>query len=185
MKSIVTKTTSLSPEMEARLNEQVAMESASSQYYLACASWLHKEGYEGGAAFMYQHANEERMHMMRLINYINDSGGHALAPEITGIRNSFISLKEILDYALEHEIEVTRSINTIVDFCFEIKDFATLQFMQWYVQEQREEEQICRRALEIYEIIGDSGQGLWMIDNEVGKLVQQAQAAEDSAAEGL
>ena len=181
MKTIVTKTTSLSKEMEARLNEQVSMESASSQYYLACASWLHKEGYEGGAAFMYQHADEERMHMMRLINYINDSGGHALAPEIHGIKNEFGSLKEILDYALEHEIQVSHSINDIVDFCFEIKDFATLQFMQWYVQEQREEEQICRRALEVYEIIGDAGQGLWMIDKEIGKLT--AQAAADAAAE--
>ncbi|MGB0525741.1 MAG: ferritin [Flammeovirgaceae bacterium] len=183
MKSIVTKTTSLTSEMEARLNEQVSMESASSQYYLACASWLHKEGYEGAAAFMYQHANEERMHMMKLITYINDSGGHALAPEITGIRNHFSSLKEILDYALEHEIEVSHSINNIVDFCFEIKDFATLQFMQWYVQEQREEEQICRRAIEIYEIIGDDAQGLWMIDKEIGKLAQVAEQA-DANAEG-
>lgn len=182
MKAIVTKTTSLTPEMEARLNEQVAMESASSQYYLACASWLHKEGYEGASAFMYDHANEERMHMMKLITYINDSGGHALAPEISGIKNNFDSLKEILDYALEHEIAVSHSINNIVDFCFEIKDFATLQFMQWYVQEQREEEQISRRAIEIYDIIGDSGQGLWMIDKEIGKLVQQAEA--DAADEG-
>ena len=181
MKTIVTKTTSLSEAMEAKLNEQIAMESASSQYYLACASWLHKEGYEGGAAFMYQHANEERMHMMKLINYVNDSGGHALAPEITGIKNHFASLREILDYALEHEIEVTHSINKIVDFCFEIKDFATLQFMQWYVEEQREEEQICRRALEIYDIIGDTDHGLWMIDKEIGKLT--AQAAADAANE--
>jgi len=174
MKTIVTKTTSLSKGMEARLNEQVSMESASSQYYLACASWLHKEGYEGAAAFMYDHANEERMHMMKLITYINDSGGHALAPEISGIKNEFDSLREILDYALEHEIKVSLSINNIVDFCFELKDFATLQFMQWYVEEQREEEQVCRRALEIYDIIGDSGQGLWMIDKEIGKLVNQA-----------
>ena len=179
MKTILTKTTSLSSEMEARLNEQISMESNSSQYYLACASWLHKEGYEGASKFMYDHADEERMHMMKLIGYVNDSGGHALAPEISGIKNKFDSLKEILDYALEHELKVSTSINEIVDFCFEAKDFATLQFMQWYVQEQREEEQICRRALEIYEIIGDEGQGLWMIDKEIGKLV----GAEEEGAE--
>ena len=71
---------------------------------------------------------------------------------------------------LEHEIEVTKSINTIVDHCFNVKDFATFSFMQWYVTEQREEETLARRALEIFEIIGEEGIGLWTIDQELGKL---------------
>ncbi len=170
MKTILTRSTSLSEEMEEKLNYQIKVESTSSQYYLACASWLHKEGFEGAAKFMYGHADEERMHMIKLFGYVNDSGGHALSPEIKGIKNEFESLREILDYALDHELKVSKSINSIVDFCFEMKDFATLQFMQWYVQEQREEEQLFRRVIEIYDIIGEEGQGLWLIDNELAKL---------------
>ena len=71
---------------------------------------------------------------------------------------------------LEHEIEVTKSINNIVDHCFNVKDFATFSFMQWYVTEQREEETVARRALEIFDIIGEEGVGLWTIDQEMGKL---------------
>ncbi|MCB0506193.1 MAG: ferritin, partial [Cyclobacteriaceae bacterium] len=71
---------------------------------------------------------------------------------------------------LEHEIRVTQSINEIVDHCFTIKDFATFQFLQWYVTEQREEETLARRALELFDIIGEDGVGLWTIDQELGKL---------------
>jgi ferritin len=71
---------------------------------------------------------------------------------------------------LNHELDVTRSINSIVDHCFQSKDFATFNFLQWYVMEQREEETIARRAVELFDLIGEEGVGLWMIDQEIGKL---------------
>ena len=71
---------------------------------------------------------------------------------------------------LDHELAVTKSINHIVDSCFQIKDFATFNFLQWYVMEQREEETLARRAVEIFDLIGEEGVGLWMIDQEIGKL---------------
>jgi ferritin len=79
-------------------------------------------------------------------------------------------LREIFELILEHEINVTKSINTIVDHSFGMKDFATFSFMQWYVTEQREEETMSRRALELFDIIGEEGVGLWTIDQELGKL---------------
>ena len=167
---VPSRTTSLSEEIIAMLNRQVQMEGLASQQYLASASWCHKEGYEGAANFMYKHSEEERMHMMKLINYINDSGGHALAPDVKDIRNDFGTLRELFDYALEKELKVSESINKIVGECFEGRDFTTFQFMQWYVEEQREEEQVCRRILELFDLIGEEGQGLWLIDQEIAKM---------------
>ena len=183
-KSILTKKTSLSEDMCERLNKQVAMEGAASQQYLACASWCHKEGYEGAANFMYRHSDEERMHMLKLINYINDSGSHALSPAIKHVTNDFNSLREMFDFTLEHELKVSRSINDIVDACFAEKDFASFQFMQWYVQEQREEEQLCRRILELFDLIGEEGQGLWLIDQEIVKFNEAEALGADAIGEG-
>jgi ferritin len=76
---------------------------------------------------------------------------------------------------LSHELEVTKSINHIVDHCFKSKDFATFNVLQWYVSEQREEETMARRAVEIFDLIGEDGVGLWMIDQEIGKLETYAQ----------
>lgn len=178
---VPSKTTSLSDDIVSFLNKQVHMEGLASQQYLASASWCHKEGYEGAANFMYRHSEEERMHMMKLINYINDSGGHALAPNVKDIRNDFGTLRELFDYALEKELKVSESINEIVAECFDRRDFTTFQFMQWYVEEQREEEQVCRRILELFDLIGEEGQGLWLIDQEIAKLDE---AEESLAPEG-
>ncbi|MEX2592304.1 MAG: ferritin [Anditalea sp.] len=169
-KEIVTLKRSLLHDTEKVLNQQVEMEGKSSAYYLSMASWCDMMGYANSARHLYEHADEERQHMLKLIHYINEAGGHAIQPEITGIRHNFNSLREVFELILEYEIQVTKSINTIVDHCFGRKDFATFSFMQWYVTEQREEETLARRALELFDIIGEEGIGLWTIDQELGKL---------------
>jgi ferritin len=169
-KEIVTLKRSLLHDTEMLLNQQVEMEGKSSAYYLSMASWCQMMGYENASNYLYTHADEERMHMMKLFHYINEAGGHAIQPEITGIRNHFNSLREVFELILEHEIQVTKSINSIVDHAFSVKDFATFSFMQWYVTEQREEETLARRALELFDLIGEAGVGLWTIDQELGKL---------------
>lgn len=169
-KEIVTLKRSLLVDTEKKLNKQIEMEGRSSAYYLSMASWCENRGYSHSAKFLYDHAEEERQHMLKLFRYINEAGGHAIQPEITGIRHNFNSLREVFELILEHEIEVTKSINYIVDHCFNVKDFATFSFLQWYVTEQREEETVARRALELFDIIGEEGIGLWTIDKELGNL---------------
>jgi ferritin len=161
---------SINEETEKLLNNQIMMEGKSAAAYLSMGSWCDTKGFMNSAKFLYIHAEEERKHMLKLFRYINDSGGHAFQPEITGIQHQFNSLREIFDKILDHEVAVTQSINKIVDHCLTIKDFATFNFMQWYVTEQREEETLARRAIELFEIIGEEGVGLWTIDQEVGKL---------------
>lgn len=169
-KQTITPTRSITPEIEALLNKQIVMEGQSSAAYLSMASWCDTKGYETSAEFLYKHSEEERLHMLKLIHYINAAGGHALQPEITQIKHTYKSLREVFEYVLDHELAVTKSINAIVDSCFQIKDFATFNFLQWYVMEQREEETLARRAVEIFNLIGEEGVGLWMIDQEIGKL---------------
>jgi ferritin len=184
MQQMITSKRSLSEETEALLNKQIEMEGKSSAYYLSMASWCEKSGYSNSAQFLYRHSDEERMHMLKLFHYINDAGGHALQPEITGIRQVFNSLREVFELILEHEIAVTRSINNLVDHCFTTKDFTTFSFLQWYVTEQREEETLARRAVELFDIIGEDGVGLWTIEQEIGKLEGNSSlAANPGAAE--
>ncbi len=177
-KEIVTLKRSLLQDTENLLNEQIAMEGKSSAYYLSMASWCHMMGYMNAAQYLYTHSDEERMHMMKIFQYVNEAGGHSIQPEITGVRHHFNSLREVFELILEHEIKVTKSINNIVDNAFKAKDFATFSFMQWYVTEQREEETMSRRALELFDIIGEEGIGLWTIDQELGKLHAQAAKGE-------
>ena len=169
-KQIITTNRSLTLETEKLLNDQVAKEDFSSAYYLSMASWCDKSGYANAAEFLYRHADEERQHMLKFFHYINEAGGHALQAELTGIEHNFKNLREVFELVLAHEISITQSINEIVDHCFAIKDFTTFQFLQWFVTEQREEETIARRALELFDIIGEEGVGLWTIDQELGKL---------------
>lgn len=170
MKEFITKSRSLLEETEKLLNEQIQLEAVSSYIYLSMASWCETKGYENSSAFLFDHSDEERMHMMKIFRYVNEAGGHSLVPEIIGVPHDFKSLKAIFEQILEHEIVVTKSIHRLVDHCFEKKDFTTFNFLQWYVTEQREEETLARRILELFDLIGEEGVGLWTIDQEIGKL---------------
>lgn len=170
MKEIITPKRSLSEKTEKLLNEQIMMEGKSSAYYLSMASWCETQGFTRSAQFLYTHSDEERSHMLKLFRYVNEAGGHALQPEVTDIKHSFDSLKKVFESILDHEIQVTQAIHKLVDHCFSNKDFTTFNFLQWFVVEQREEETIARRALELFHIIGEEGIGLWTIDQEIGKL---------------
>ena len=161
---------SLSQEIVQLLNKQVGMEAKSSAHYCAMASWCDTKGYKGAASFLYHHAEEEKEHMLKLFHYINDAGGHALYPDITGIQHTFSSFRQAFELALAHEIKVTQAIHQLADHLLTAKDFATFNFIQWFVAEQTEEETLTRRALELFEVIGEEGTGRYIIDKALGKL---------------
>ncbi|MEM7055653.1 MAG: ferritin [Bacteroidota bacterium] len=160
----------ISKESEKLLNQQVAMEGHASADYLAMASWCDVAGYKHAASFMYNQSEEERAHMLKLFHYINEVGGHALQPELRGIQHTFQSLREVCELILAQEVKVTRAIHGLVDHCLASKDYATFNFMQWFVTEQIEEESTSRRLLEFFDVIGETGVGLYMIDKEIGSL---------------
>ena len=110
------------------------MEAESSQAYLAMASWAEiQPGLDGVTEFFYQQSNEERMHMLKLIRYINERGGFAVVPELKQPIITFQSLQRVFEEFLKHEIRVSESINELVGLALMEKDFATHNFLQWYV----------------------------------------------------
>jgi len=131
----------LSKTIQEALNKQVAMEAASSQAYLAMASWAEiQPGFDGVTDFFYEQSDEERQHMLKLIRYINERGGFGVVPALEQPVITFPSLKKIFADFLQAEIEVSKAINELVDLALSEKDYSTHNFLQWYVAEQIEEE---------------------------------------------
>ncbi|MCK0132467.1 ferritin [Flavobacteriaceae bacterium F08102] len=168
----------LSSKMEKALNAQITVEAESSQVYLSMASWAETQGFEGVAAFMYAHSDEERMHMLKLVKYINERGGHAKIGSLQAPPLSFGSFKEMFQTLFDHEVSVSESINELVHISLESKDYATHNFLQWYVSEQIEEEALARTILDKINLIGDDKGGLYLFDNDVKQLTVASSATE-------
>ncbi|HNR06849.1 MAG TPA: ferritin [Saprospiraceae bacterium] len=150
------------------LNKQVCMEAESSQAYLAMAAWAEiQPGLEGITNFFYQQSDEERMHMLKLIRYINERGGQALVPAIEQPMVSFKSIKHVFDEFLQHELKVSSSINELVHLSLAEKDYATHNFLQWYVNEQMEEERVARNLNDKLTLVGDDKGGLYLFDRDI------------------
>jgi ferritin len=162
--------------IEKALNEQIRIEAESSQIYLAMASWAEIQGFEGVASFMYAHSDEERMHMLKMIKFVNERGGHAQISTLAKPPVSFGSFKEMFKTLFDHEVMVSQKINDLVGITLTEKDYATHNFLQWYVAEQIEEEALARNILDKINLIGDDKGGLYLFDNDVKLLVGQAAA---------
>lgn len=174
MKDLLRLRSSLTEEVEKLLNEQITREGKSSSSYLAMASWCDRHGFDNSASFFYKQSDEEREHMLKIFKYVNDLGGNAISPEISNLQYDYDSLRSVFERTLEQEISITQSINRIVDQCHKVKDFTTVNFLQWFLQEQIEEEYIARRALELFDVIGEEGVGIYMIDKQIAHLKYEA-----------
>ena len=139
----------LSKVLQEALNKQIALEAASSQAYLAMASWADiQPGLQGVTEFFYQQSDEERVHMLKLIKYVNERGGFAVVPQLEQPIVTFQSLRRVFEEFIRHEIVVSVAINELVHMAFQEKDYATHNFLQWYVAEQVEEERVARELNE-------------------------------------
>ncbi len=170
MKDLMRIKSLLSTEIESLLNLQVKKEAHSSAIYLAMASWCDRNGFDGSADFFFKQSDEERAHQLKLYKYILDMGGTAISPEISNIKNEFSSFREVFEEALEQEIAITQSFKNLAAKCHKEQDFVTMEFLNWFLKEQREEEYVARRALELFEVIGEQGTGLWDIDKNIGSI---------------
>ena len=161
----------VSKTIEKALNNQIKVENESSHFYLAMASWAENQGLNGVANFLYKHSDEERMHMMKLIRYVNERGGKAEIPATDKPPVKFESLQAIFKMLLDHEIKVSLEINEVVEMCLKEKDYATHNFMQWYVSEQIEEEALAREILDKLNLIGNDKGGLYIFDRDLNNFI--------------
>ncbi|ATA67398.1 ferritin [Capnocytophaga cynodegmi] len=161
--------TSLHPEIIDLLNQQVSKEAEASSIYLAMASWCEVNGFPRSAEFFYCHAVEERDHMMKIFRFLNENGARAFAPEVGKVQQDFKSLREVYEKTLEHEIEVTKSIFSIFQKARQEADYASENFLQWFVEEQLEEERLVHSILDMFQFMEgkDNPLALKLIDERI------------------
>jgi len=154
--------------VENALNKQIAMEEFAARSYLSLAVWADHESYEGAAKYLYLQNQEEIGHMRKIIQFVLDAGGK---PEITTYQEPLPqpkSYKDLFKIGLEHEKAVTKSIHKIAELAWKEKDMATFNFIQWFIEEQVEEEDQFQTVLAKLDIIEKHGGSLYMLDRELG-----------------
>jgi ferritin len=170
----------LSKSIEEALNNQLKTEAQSSHYYLAMASWAENKGYPGIAEFMYQHSDEEREHMLKLVKYINERGGVPSIPTLDKPKVEYNDITSLFQDLLNHEVSVTQSINDVVGICLDEKDYSTHNFMQWYVAEQLEEEALAREIMDRLSLIGNDKGGMYLFDRDIKTFHSKAGSVNDA-----
>ncbi len=155
----------LTKKIEDICNRQVEREGYSSNLYLAMASWAEINGLSGVAGWMYVQSDEERLHMLKFIKYINERGGKALIPALKKPATEYKSVEDMFSEVLKHEEFVTASINEIVALTLEEKDYNTHNFLQWFVMEQVEEESSAKAILDKIRLVGKNN--LYQFDRDI------------------
>lgn len=153
------------PEVEKAILSQIAKEIYSSNLYLAMASWAQSQGYSGTSKWLYAQSDEERLHTIKFINYINDRGGYAVIPSTDAPPMQYESIQSIFEQVLEHELMISESINEIVSVCMAQKDYTTLNWMQWFVNEQIQEEASVSIILDKLKLL--NGQNMYLFDRDI------------------
>ena len=138
------------------------------------SAWCEDNGFEGCAAFMRNHANEEMEHMNRLFTYVSETGAMPLLGAIDAPPSEFACLSEIFKQTYEHEQLVTESINKLAHIAFTTQDYSTFSFLQWYVAEQHEEEKLFKGILDKIELVGNDGKALFFIDKDLAEMAKAA-----------
>lgn len=157
----------LSEKLLVKLNAQITHEFFSAHYYLAMAAYFMKEDLDGFANFFIVQAEEERFHAMKFFNFIFDQGSEAVITGFKDPKRDFKSIEEIFTLALEHEKLVSGLINELMSLAQEENHYSSISFLQWFIDEQVEEEAGMSKLLSKIKRIGDKGHGILMLDREL------------------
>ncbi len=169
----------ISAKMKKALNDQIGLEANASNSYLAMASWCEVTGYEGAANYFYAQSDEERTHMLKFVHYLNDMGATATISATKAPVTSYKSLETLIKTALKNEQAVTKAIHKMVEISQKDKDHSTDAFLEWFVNEQVQEETKFETLLQKFDLIGRDKLAI----NEIDKhLASQATAEAEPAA---
>ncbi|HVO75084.1 MAG TPA: ferritin [Ignavibacteriaceae bacterium] len=158
----------LKEKVEAALNDQINEELYSSYLYLSMAAYFETQNFSGFSGWMRIQAQEEYAHAMKIYNYILDRDGNVNLRKIDAPKGKWKSHVEAFEDALKHEQKVSKSIYELVELSFAEKDHATNTFLQWFVNEQVEEESTALKIAERIKLTGDNKGALFMLDRELG-----------------
>ena len=160
----------LKPEVESALNDQLNQEQSASHEYLAMTAYLEGRNLNGFAAFMRRQSDEERAHALKIFDHISERGG---TPRLMAIKvpdQEFDSAKAVFEAARNRERDNTRSIHALFKLARDHDDYPTQTMLQWFIEEQVEEEAWCEEAVDLLTMAGDSSSALLMLDQKYGGL---------------
>jgi ferritin len=139
------------------------------------ASWAERSGYPGAANWLYAQTEEERIHMLKLVHYLNDRGGTAVIPALPAPTASYKDLIDVFQQVLKHEEFISASINELYAVCIKEKDYTSANYLQWYITEQVEEESTVRSILDQIRLAGK--EGLFLMDKELATMATAKRAS--------
>lgn len=164
----------LSPKVAALLNDQINKEFYSAYLYMDMSVYFDAEGLDGFANWYMVQAQEERDHALLFLRYLQNNGEKVSLEAIAKPDKVFKTNLDPMNASLEHERYVTGLINNIYAEAYEVKDFRTMQFLDWFVKEQCEEEKNAEDMIRKYELFGTDAKGLYMLNNELKARVYTA-----------
>jgi len=159
----------ISKTMASTINKQISAELSSAYLYLSMSAWFERENWRGCAHWMVKQANEEIAHAMKFFHFVVSRGGIVELEALPKPKSAWVTPKDVFTDAYEHELEVTKLINILVSKARKNEDTATELFLTWYVDEQVEEEDNTLEIVTTLEKVGDSKNGLVMLDRGLGK----------------
>ena len=150
-------------------NEQIKHEAESAYLYFGMSAWFQNKSFDGMAQWMRAQAVEEMGHAQRFMNHILDRGGEVTLLPLGVEKTEWKSPLEAFQDALAHEKFITGKINDLVELSYELKDRAARTFLEWFVNEQIEEEAVPAKIVDDLTLVADNGYGILMIDRELGQ----------------
>lgn len=161
----------LNKELVSRLNNQINLEWYSAYFYLDIYSYYTDKNLNGFGNWFYVQTQEERDHAMLFTKYLLNNREKVVLQDIKAADISFENFREPANAAFEHEKIVTESINSIYALAYSLKDFRTMQFLDWFVKEQGEEEKNTEDITKKYDLFGNDAKGLYLLDAELATRV--------------
>ena len=159
----------LSQRMIDRINLQINKEIYSAYLYLAMAAKMNELGYSGVGKWLTVQYHEEMFHAMKFAEYLHDQNAEVSYAKIDNPEFKEKEIKPLFQHVLSHEKSLTASIREIMDMAIAEKDYATQILAQWYIDEQVEEEKNATEIIQKIDLLGNSPQGLYLLDAELGK----------------
>lgn len=159
----------IAPKMLDAMNEHLNVEFYSAYYYLAMSAYFHDNDLNGFGRWMRAQYLEELTHAGKFYDFINDREGTVHLKPIAEPPRSWDSPIDVFEDALKHEQEVTQKIYDLVDLSLETRDHASNTFLQWFVTEQVEEEATASEIIQQLKLVGNDGNGLFLLDRELGQ----------------
>jgi ferritin len=161
-------------------NEHLNVEFFSAYYYLSMSAYFHNNDLNGFARWMRAQYEEELVHAGKFYDFINNRDGLVHLSQIATPPHKWDNPQDVFEDALKHEQEVTQKIYDLVDLSLEMRDHASNTFLQWFVTEQVEEESTASEIIQQLKLVGNDGNGLFLMDRELGQRGAQPEAAPDA-----